>query len=51
MRQEIDGLQARYLQLASCLHFLRQEVGGLLVRYLQSVSCLHTETELTTETR
>ena len=27
MRQEIDGLQARHLQLASYLHFLRKEAG------------------------
>ena len=35
MRQEIDGLQARHLQLASCLHFLRQEVGELQVRHFR----------------
>ena len=29
VRQDIDGLQVKYLQLASCLHFLRQEIGGL----------------------
>ena len=28
VRQDIDGLQVKYLQLA-CLHFLRQEIGGL----------------------
>ena len=27
MRQEIDGLHDRHLQLASYLHFLRQEIG------------------------
>ena len=36
LRQEIDGLQARCLKLAPCLHFLRQEVGELQVRHVQS---------------
>ena len=34
LRQEIDGLQARQLQLGSCLYFLRQEVGELQARHL-----------------
>ena len=35
LRQEIDGLQVRYLQLASCLHFMRHEEVGLWAGYLQ----------------
>ena len=38
-----SGLQARHLQLASCLHFLRQKIGGLQVRHLKSASCLLSE--------
>ena len=37
LRQEIDGPQARYLQLASCLHFLGQEKDGLGARHLKPV--------------
>ena len=37
LRQEIDGPQARYLQLASCLHFSGQEKDGLRARHLQPV--------------
>ena len=35
LRQEIDGPQARHLQLASCLHFMGQEKSGLQVGPLQ----------------
>ena len=34
LRQETDGLQVRYLQLASCLHLLKQEIGGIQNKYL-----------------
>ena len=42
LRQEIDGLQARHLHLASCLHFLGREKDGLQAgEHLQLASCLH----------
>ena len=41
LKQEIDGPQARDLQLVSCLHFLGQEKGGLQAGHLQLASCLH----------
>ena len=31
LRQEVDGLQVRHLQLASCLHFIGQEKVGFRV--------------------
>ena len=63
LRQEIDGPQARHLQLASCLLFMGQEkkewmtsggtlttssIDGLQFRYLQPASCLHFKIEITT---
>ena len=64
LRQEIDGPQAKHLQLASCLLFMGQEkkkwtsggtlttssIDGLQFRYLQSASCLLSEMEVTAET-
>ena len=41
VRQKIDEIQVRYLQLAPCLHFMGQEKGGLQARHLQLASCLH----------
>ena len=41
LRREICGLQARQLQLASCLHFLGQKNCGLQAKYLKPASCLH----------
>ena len=35
LRQEIDGLQDRHLQPASCFHFLRQEMVGFWDKHLQ----------------
>ena len=51
LRQEIDGLQDRPLQLASCLHFLRQETGGLWDKHLQPATYLYFTIEITTGTR
>ena len=45
-----SGLQAGYLQLDSCLHFLRQEIGGLQLRHLQLDSYVPSQIEVTTET-
>lgn len=41
LRQEIDEIQVRRLQLAPCLHFMGQEKGGLQAGHLQLASCLH----------
>ena len=40
LRQALGGLQARHLQLASCLHFMGQETSGLQARHLE-LACLH----------
>ena len=47
LRQEIDGLQDRHLQLASYLHFLGQERGGLQDKPLQPATNLCFNTEIT----
>ena len=41
LRQEIGGLQAKHLQLASYLHLLGREKDGLQPGHLQLASCLH----------
>ena len=53
VRQEVDGLQDRHLQLAFMLcnlhlHFLRQEIGGLWEKHLQPSTCLYSKIEITT---
>ena len=50
VRQDIDGLQVKHLQLASCLHFLRQEIGGLQFKAFTISLFLTSEMEVTTET-
>ena len=65
MRQEVDGLQAGHLQLASYLHFPKQERGttsltcilleagdgGLRDKHLQPATDLYFKIEITTGTR
>ena len=41
LSQEINGPQARHLQLISCLHFLVEGKDGYQVRHLQLASCFH----------
>lgn len=45
LRWEIDGLQDRHSQLASCLYFLKQEMGGLQDGHLQPAIYLYFKRE------
>ena len=48
LRPEIDGFQARYLQLTFCLYFLKQDTGRPQERHSKSATCLYFKTEITT---
>ena len=47
LRQEIDGLQDRQLQLVFYLHFLRQEIDRLQDKHLQPATYICFKIEIT----
>lgn len=50
LRQDVDGFQARHLQLDFCSYFYRQRIDGPQVRHWCPASCLYFKIEITTAT-